>query len=182
MIMFEVISPITLPSLSSRAISRRTCAKKASCTSRRSAATPGDTGVAANDRTAWSRPPSSTIGSVGVNRRTSRKPASSAACFTAAPLGQLKGAEEAGFREVRLLTPTLPMVSGKYLVAIDLGPHRDCRASDWLQDAMHLAQRSWPVGEKLQPLLTQHGVECAAWGRQWRGRRFHVFNPGCACG
>src|SRR6266404_2921131 len=92
MIIFEVISPITLPSLSSAAISRRSRAKKASCTSFGSAATPGDTAVAENDRIDWSRPPSSTIGSVGVNSRISRKPASSAASFNAAPLGQLNGA------------------------------------------------------------------------------------------
>src|SRR5712691_12230918 len=73
------------------------------------------------------------------------------------------------------------MVSGKYLIAFDLCPHRDCRASVWLQDAMHLSQSIWPIGEKLQPLLTKHDVECAAWGCQWCGWRFHIFNPGGAC-
>src|SRR5437868_6073416 len=62
---FEVVSPITFPSLSSGANSRRSRAKKASCTPCGSAATPGDTGVAEKDRIAWSKPPSSTIGSLG---------------------------------------------------------------------------------------------------------------------
>src|SRR5258705_12455871 len=147
MIIFEVISPITLPSLSSAAISRRSRAKKASCTSFGSAATPGDTAVAENDRIDWSRPPSSTIGSVGVN--------SLAETGFFSGLLQRSAARPAKRRhhQVRKLGVDRRaqgcMVSGKYLISFDLCPHRDCHASVCLQDAMHLSQRSWPVGEKL---------------------------------
>jgi hypothetical protein len=45
------------------------------------------------------------------------------------------------------------MEGGKYLIAFDLCPDSNCRASVWFQDATHLAQRSGPIGEELQPLL-----------------------------
>jgi len=60
--MFEVISPTTLPSFSNRLISSRNWAKNPSWTCCARAATPGEVGVAANARTACSTPPSSTMG------------------------------------------------------------------------------------------------------------------------
>ena len=72
--------------------SRRSRPIKASCLPCGRAATPVETGVAENDRTAWSRPPSNTPAQAhGLTKRTSRKPASSAAAFSSAPRGQLNG-------------------------------------------------------------------------------------------
>jgi len=45
-----------------------------------------------------------------------------------------------------VIAVTVPGVSDEIVITI---AGRDCRASVWLQDAMHLSQRSWPVGEKL---------------------------------
>src|SRR5262249_56736423 len=100
------------------------------------AATRADTGVAAKDCTACSTPPSSTMGNDGVERRTSRKPASSAR-FERRAAWPAKWGDDQFCERGRRGGAQRRVEASKDLIAVELRPHRDGGAPVRFQHAPH---------------------------------------------